>query len=140
MNETGKKTRVVLSFPPAEVEEPITYHLIRDCGLMVNILRATIDPGKEGRMVVDLSGVERDLTRGFDYLETAGVKVEPLAEEMEHNKDSCVGCTACVPICPTGSLRVDRESWEVSYEPDKCVVCLSCVDACPYRAMAVHLD
>ena len=53
-----KKTRVVLSFPPSNVEEPVTYRLIKDYDLVVNILRASIDPGKQGRMVVELSGEE----------------------------------------------------------------------------------
>ena len=44
-----KKERVVLSFNSTNVEEPITYHLIKDYGLMVNILRASIDPRKDGK-------------------------------------------------------------------------------------------
>jgi len=38
-----KKTRIVLSFPPSNVEEPVTYRLIKDYDLVVNILRASID-------------------------------------------------------------------------------------------------
>jgi ferredoxin len=133
------KKKVVLSFPPDKVEEPITYRVITEYGLMINILRATIDPGKQGRMVVELSGEESQLSLGLNYLESVGVNVEPLTEEIQHLQDKCTSCTACVPVCPTGALGVDRESWLVSYDTEKCVVCLSCLDACPYGAMEVYL-
>jgi ferredoxin len=132
-----KKTKVVLSFPPEKVEEPITYHLIKDYGLTVNILRATIDPGKQGRMMVELSGEESQLSLAFNYLETAGVNLEALSEEIQHLEERCTSCTACVPICPTGALNVDRKSWKVSFEAEKCVLCHSCVDVCIYKAVEV---
>jgi ferredoxin len=135
-----KKTKVVLSFPPSTVEQPITYHLIRDHGLMVNILRATIDPGKQGQMVVELSGDDNELSLGFNYLESVGVDVEPLAEGVQHMEDRCTSCTACVPICPTGALELNRDSWTVSYDAEKCVVCLSCLEVCPYKAVEIYLQ
>jgi len=134
-----KKTKVVLSFPPSNVEEPVTYRLIKDYGLVVNILRASIDPGKQGRMVVELSGEESQMSLAFNYLDKLGVSIEPLSQEIQHLEDRCTGCTACVPICPTGALDVDRQSWKVSYDPEKCVVCLSCVDVCIYKAVEVNL-
>ncbi len=134
-----KKTKVVLSFPPSNVEEPVTYRLIKDYDLVVNILRASIDPGKQGRMVVELSGEESQLSLAFNYLDKLGVSIEPLSQEIQHLEDRCTGCTACVPICPTGALDVDRQSWKVSYDPEKCVVCLSCVDVCIYKAVEVNL-
>jgi ABC-type methionine transport system ATPase subunit len=82
-----KKTRMVFSFPPSKVEEPITYHLVKDYGLMVNILRAAIDPHKQGWMVVELSGEENQLSQGLNYLETAGVRVEPLTQEIQQLED-----------------------------------------------------
>jgi ferredoxin len=134
-----KKTRVVLSFPPSNVEEPITYRLIKDYDLVVNILRASIDPGKQGRMVVELSGEESQISLAFNYLDKLGVNIEPLSQEIQHLEERCTGCTACVPICPTGALDVNRETWKVSYDPEKCVVCFSCVDVCIYKAVEVNL-
>lgn len=134
-----KKTRLVLSFPPSKVEEPVTYHLITDYGLKINILRATIDPGKQGTMVVELAGEESQLSLAFNYLENVGVDVDPLKEGVRHVEERCTSCTACVPICPTGALDVDREDWTVAYDPEKCVVCLSCVEVCPYKAMQIYL-
>jgi L-aspartate semialdehyde sulfurtransferase ferredoxin len=130
-----KKNKVVLTFPSKSVEDPIIFHLISDHGLKVNILRAAIDPGKQGRMVVELTGEEGQFSSGADYLSRNGIGMAPLTEEIRHMRDLCVSCTACVPVCPTGALTVDRETWIVSYNADRCVICLSCIDACPYRAI-----
>lgn len=130
-----KKTRVVLRFPPEIVEEPITYHLITDYSLQVNILRASIDPGKKGKMVVELGGSETQISSALDYLAERGVRFEPLNQTLRYLEDRCMDCSACVPVCPTGALDVNRNTWKVGFDPDKCVVCLSCIDACPYRAV-----
>lgn len=132
-----KKIKIVLGFSEAMVEEPVTYHLIADYGILVNILRASIDPGKQGRMVVELSGDDAAVSRGLNYLEGLGVQVESLSEEIRRLEDRCTSCTACIPHCPTQALEVDRRSWEVSFDAEKCVVCLSCLDVCIYKAMSV---
>ena len=133
-------TKVVLSFPPSTVEDPIIYHLIMDYGLMVNILRASIDAGKQGRVVAELKGDDNQLKNGANFLESKGVEIEPLTEEIRHIEERCTSCTSCVPLCPTGALDVDRDAWMVSHDADKCVVCLSCVDVCPYRAVTAHFQ
>jgi len=135
-----KKIRVVLSFPPSRVEDPVIYHLIKDHGLLVNILRATIDPGKKGRMVVEMSGEEGEVSAGLNYLGGMSVTVDPLGQEIIHLQERCTNCTACVPLCPTGALDVNRENWFVSYDSSKCVVCQSCIEACPYKAMEIRLQ
>jgi Fe-S-cluster-containing hydrogenase component 2 len=76
----------------------------------------------------------------LNFLEGGGVTVEPLAQEIQHLEERCTSCTACVPICPTEALDVNRESWEVSYDAEKCVACLYCVDVCPYKAMEIYLE
>jgi L-aspartate semialdehyde sulfurtransferase ferredoxin len=132
-----KSNKLVFSFPPRTVEEPVTYHLIKDYDLKINILRASIDPGKRGRMVVELTGTETQLNSAYNYLERQGVNLEPLAEEIRHDEERCTSCTACLPACPTAALSVDRDSWLVSFEAQKCIVCLSCINVCPYKAMEV---
>ncbi|MBU0767635.1 MAG: 4Fe-4S binding protein [Proteobacteria bacterium] len=125
-------------FPENIVEEPVTYHLIADYGVRVNILRAIIDPGKQGQMVVELSGEEIQISQGLNYLENVGVLVTPLAQKIRHLEDRCAGCTSCVPHCPTQALDVDRDSWKVSFDPEKCIVCFSCLEVCIYKAMSVE--
>jgi len=134
------KKKVVLSFPPSVVEQPVTYHLVKDYDLVINILRAKVDPGKKGRLVMELSGEESKLSRGINYLERLGITVESLADEIRHLEERCTNCTACVPICPTGALDADRTTMMVSFHSEKCVICGSCVLACPYKAMEMYSE
>jgi len=133
-----KHMKLVFIFPENIVEEPVTYHLIADYGVRVNILRASINPGKQGRMVVELAGEEIQISQGLNYLEKVGVQVTPLAQEIRRLEDRCTSCTSCVPHCPTQALDVDRESWNVSFDPEKCIVCFSCLEVCIYQAMSVE--
>lgn len=132
-----KRIKRVLSFPPESVEEPVTYNLVTGYGIHVNILRASIDPGKRGRMVVELGGDAEKLQAGIDYLRSIRVAVEPLAEEIRHHESLCTGCTACIPHCPTAALDVDRNTWRVVFQADRCIVCRSCVEVCIYGAVDV---
>lgn len=133
-----KRMKIVLVFSEDIVEDPITYRLIADYGIRVNILRASIDPGKQGRMVLELSGDEVQISQGLNYLESVGVSISPLAQKIQQIEDRCASCTACIPHCPTRALDVDRESWKVSFDPEKCIVCLSCLETCIYHAMLVE--
>ena len=133
-----KQMKLVFIFPENIVEEPVTYNLITNYDVRVNILRASIDPGKQGRMVVELSGEEVQISQGLNYLESLGVIVTALAQKIRHLEDRCTGCTACLPHCPTQALDVDRKSWKVSFDPEKCIVCFSCLETCIYYAMSVE--
>ena len=133
------KRRVVLTFPSTLVNEPVTYHLVRDYDLEINIMRATVRPKEAGRLVVEMSGKKKMLDDAFDYLEHLGVTVDPMVQEVRYLTERCHHCTACVPICPTGALDVDRQdTWQVSFDASKCILCESCVPVCPYRAIAIE--
>ncbi len=131
------KKRVVLTFPHKLVDQPITYHLIKDYDLMVNILRARVTPKEEGRLVVELSGDRDSLKKGTNYLTDLGVQVEPLAQDVKWHPDRCTHCTACIPVCPSGAFSVDRKGMVVSFDKDKCIICELCLPACPYKAIEI---
>jgi len=133
-----KKIKAVLRFSPELVEEPVIYALITGYGLRVNILRAAIDTGKQGRMVVDLEGDSQNLDQGLAYLDRLGVEVQSLSTQIGRAEEACTSCTACIPHCPTGALNVDRQAtWKVGFDADRCIVCLSCVEVCISKAMTV---
>ncbi len=52
--------------------------------------------------------------------------------------DRCTGCTACVKVCPTEAIRVNR-SKAVIYG-DRCIDCGRCVLTCPNHAFSVKSD
>ncbi|MDY6842483.1 MAG: NIL domain-containing protein [Thermodesulfobacteriota bacterium] len=132
-----KKRRVILTFPSQLIEQPITYNLIKDYNIMVNILKARVAPKEEGRMVIEISGESKALQEGTKWLESLGIKVEPLIQEIKWKEDRCAHCTACVPICPTGAWNLDREKMIVTFLEDKCILCELCPPVCPYRAIEI---
>jgi L-aspartate semialdehyde sulfurtransferase ferredoxin len=131
------KKRVVLTFPHKLVDKPITYHLIKDYDLVVNIMRARVTPDEEGLLVIELNGEKKRVEEGLKYLRDLGVKVQSLAQDIKWDKNKCTHCTACVSICPTKAFTVDRSTMEVKFDKSKCIACELCVKACPYNAIHV---
>jgi len=133
-----RKKRVVLTFPPNLIDQPIAYHLIKNHDVMVNILRGNITPKEQGRLVIELTGKKRNLDAGMAYLSGLGVEVQSLAQDIKWYEKKCTHCTACIPICPSSALNVDREKMLVSFVKDKCIACELCIPVCPYRAIEIH--
>ena len=133
-----KKKRVVLTFPPNMIDQPITYHLVKEHDLMINILRANITPKEQGRLVIEMIGKKSALDTGMAYLSGLGVEVQSLAQDIKWHENKCIHCTACIPICPTGALNLDREKMLVSFIKDKCIACELCIPVCPYKAIEIQ--
>jgi len=132
-----KKKRLVLTFPPNLVDQPVTYRLVKDYNVMVNILRARITPREQGRLVVEVTAARKDLTAALSFLEDLGVGVQPLARDVRWHEERCIECTACTAICPTGALSARRPEMALSFNGDKCIACELCVPICPYSAMEI---
>ena len=133
------KKRVVLQFPARLVEEPIIYKLVKECDLVLNVLKASITPNEEGRMVLELSGTRENCEKGIKYLQNIGVKVQSLGQDVTRNDDRCTHCGVCVVVCPTGALNLDKKTRMVQFDSAQCTACELCVLACPPRAMEVAL-
>lgn len=129
--------KVILDIPPDLVEQPLTYRLVREHGLVVNILRARISPNEWGRMVVELRGSDEQLQKARRYLKELGVRVESLAGEVRWLEERCTQCTACVGACPTHALEVDRGDMTVSFDQERCIACELCLSVCPYEALEI---
>lgn len=130
--------KVVLRFPPDLTDQPVTYKLIKEYDLMVNILRGHITPKEEGMLVLELTGKKKQLDRGMDYLTKLGVETQLLSKDVKWSKDRCTHCTACTSLCPTQALSVERDAMLVSFDKTKCIACEMCVTVCPYNAMEVQ--
>jgi len=120
------------------VGQPIAYNLIKNYDLMVNILRGNITPREQGRLIVEMVGKKSNLDAGMAYLSGLGIEVDSLAQDIKWHEKKCIHCTACIPICPTGALDLDREEMLVSFTKDKCIVCELCIKVCPYKAIEIQ--
>lgn len=125
--------KIVLRFPATIADRPLIYYLVKDYDLMVNIIRANINPHKEGTLIMELSGEKYE--EGIAFIRSRGVRVKPLTEEIIRRDEICVDCGACTAICPTGALYIERPAMTVVFDPDKCIVCELCIKACPVRAL-----
>jgi ferredoxin len=133
------KKRVVLHFPTRLVDQPIIYKLVKDYDLVLNVLKASIMPNEEGRMVLELSGTRDNYDKGIKFLQTTGVKIQSLGQDIIRNDERCTHCGACVAVCPSGALAVDYKNRMVKFDSAECTACELCVLACPPRAMEVYL-
>ena len=131
------KKRVVLTFPPKLTEIPLTYKLVRDFDLSINILKAKITPGEEGKLVLELSnGTEQKINAGVDFLIKQGVIVEPVSKEIGLDENECIHCGACNAVCKPGALSLSEQG-DLVFDREKCIVCEMCVNACPLRIIKV---
>lgn len=130
--------KIILRYSADNVEKPTVYTLITKYNLMPNIIKANIDPNKEGYLVMEVSGEEEDFKRGIDYLKSEYMEVAPFAESIAWDEDSCTHCGACTGVCPTDALSLNRPEMTLNFQRDKCIVCHMCIQACPFQA--VRLD
>ncbi|MGI6712704.1 MAG: NIL domain-containing protein [Bacillota bacterium] len=130
--------KVVLRFNPDIVDKPIIYSLIKDYGLIPNILKAEINPHKQGYLVLDLSGDNEQYAKGIEFLNSLNVSVDALDEKVVWMEDKCIQCGLCTGLCPTKALFMKRPSMEVQFDGDKCIVCEMCLKICPAKAVELH--
>ena len=51
------------------------------------------------------------------------------------NQLVCIGCSVCVPSCPTDALSVPGETFKCQVDRELCNECLICVDYCTTGAI-----
>ena len=74
------KKRVTLVFPQDLIQEPVVFTMSRKFDIIPNIRKARVTESV-GEMTLELEGDEKDLEKGIKYLESRGVKVEPVTGE-----------------------------------------------------------
>jgi len=63
-----------LTFPEAQVSEPVIYHVVKDFDVVPSIRRAAIE-NHFGWMIVDFSGEAAAIDAAVNYMEGLGVEV-----------------------------------------------------------------
>ena len=132
------KERFILGFPPECSDRPITYHLIKDYRFKVNILRAEITPGKEGRLLIEAEADIKDFKRGMDFLRGERVRVYPLMRKINIDLKRCIHCGICTAVCISSALAMERRNWKITFNVTQCVGCELCIKACPLRLIQLN--
>lgn len=129
--------KIVLKFNHNLSDQPIIYKLIKRYDLEFNILKAHINPNKEGLMVLGLAGAENEIKQGIEYLKELGLIIQPLSQNIIRNNNRCTHCGVCISVCPADALVLDSDTRKVNFYDDKCIVCEQCITTCPVRAMEI---
>jgi len=131
--------KIVLKFPKEVGDKPIVYKLIKDYDLVFNILRAQVSPEKEGLLVMELTGDQKNIDAGEKYLKDNKVTIQPLEKDITRDEKTCTHCSACVVHCPTDALYIkDRDTMEVCFDKSRCILCEACIPVCPVNAMKIE--
>ncbi len=132
------KRRFNLSFNPRIVNEPLTFKMVKEYDLLINILRADITENG-GRLLVEIEGKPAQITKGIEYLENKGVDVQELNEYVSKDITRCTNCGMCISICPADAIEMDHNTWVVEFHMDRCIACGLCVTSCPPQAMKLKV-
>lgn len=131
------RRRLDLRFPPNRATRPVTYHLVKDFDLTPNILRARIEPGQQGRLLLEVTGTKDAIDSAVAFLAKEGIEVDAAASDIVLDEERCVVCGLCTSLCKPQALSLDGEG-RLVFDKDKCVYCEACVVACPRRAITLE--
>ncbi len=53
------------------------------------------------------------------------------------DKDKCIGCGACVGICPVSAISMDDQG-KSQIDPAVCIKCGACEATCPVEAIKIN--
>jgi ABC-type methionine transport system ATPase subunit len=75
------KKAVNLIFPKQRIKEPIIYNLGQRFKVVTNIKRANVTH-EEGWVVLEMEGIKGEIENAIKWLNSLGVRVEPVGAEM----------------------------------------------------------
>ena len=133
-----EKRRLVLRFPADRIEEPITYNLVKEYDIIINILNADITHGKEGNLLLEMKGVKENLDEALVYLESVEVEYSPVVKNILFNSEMCIHCGACSSVCFSDALNIDKLDRRLIFTPENCIACELCIKACPLQLFELN--
>ncbi len=75
------KRRVMLSYTPEAITEPIIYTISQQFNLVTNIRQADLAEDR-GWIIVEIDGAEKDIEDGIAWAISKGVRVDQVTEEI----------------------------------------------------------
>jgi len=127
--------KILLKYAGEVLDKPILSDVIRKTSAEINILHAEID-SRKGEILIGVEGPPAEIDKVVKLFEESGVEAEKLEHVVTLDSDICMDCGACVSLCPTGALSIEKD-YSVKLDEDKCILCEVCVPACPVRAIKV---
>lgn len=75
------KRRVMFTFPPNLVTQPIIYNLGQQFRVITNIRRANVED-EHGWVVLEVEGSEQEIEKGLEWVAAQGVRVDPVSGDV----------------------------------------------------------
>lgn len=129
------KTKLKITFPAHLTSTPLTYILVKEFDLMINILKADIDFNHIGNILYEITGEIDKIDLTLKHLKTLGVKCELIKSTIAIDEKLCTDCGLCISVCFSQALTIGGPDWALDFDTDKCVGCNYCVPVCPSRAI-----
>ena len=76
------KKRLMFTYPPELIREPVLYNLGEQFNVVTNIQSADIAEDR-GWAVLELEGEEEDIEQGIAWATSKGMRIDPAGEEAE---------------------------------------------------------
>lgn len=131
------KRKYILKFPAQSGDKPLSYVLVKDYDISINILKAEVIPGKRGNLLLELEGKESNIEKGVQYLLDNQIECSPLDKKISWNQEKCINCGNCTSVCFAGALTMHTETWELQFNKEECIACELCVKACPLKLFEI---
>jgi ferredoxin len=125
--------KILLKYDATKTTEPILASVIKETGLLLNILYAEFS-SRGGEILLAIDAPDKDVGKVIELFERRGIEVKEVKRAIQLDRDSCFDCGTCLSLCPTGALH-QTEDKSVELDENKCIYCELCVPSCPVRAL-----
>jgi len=125
--------KFLLRYSTQKANEPIIASVIRDTGVLPNILYAELSPSG-GEILISIDAPDKETERAVSLFRERGVEIREIRRAIQLDRERCFDCGACLSLCPTGALSM-AEDGTVELDESKCVYCELCLPSCPVRAL-----
>jgi ferredoxin len=132
--------KYIFTFSQKMANKPITYQLIKDHNLMVNILNAEITAHKRSYLLVEICGSEESLLSGIRFLEENSVRCEPFKKQLLFDENNCISCGSCTGVCYSKALIQDKSDRNIKFKAEMCTACGLCLKACPLQLLSLNFN
>lgn len=61
-------------------------------------------------------------------------------KKLIFNKDTCINCGLCWPVCPDDAIMLDKEGNMIGIDTEHCKDCGMCIEACPTKPKSLFFE